>query len=602
MIARLTHGAWEPILRVAFLLLIFGVFARFDRIAAEANLYLRRAWQEGVDYQAIRMKDPLYASAFEARRLIPDNAPWNASRKGDPWAMNRAMYTLYPNVNLVKDWQFFLDVTGEIKEPDPAWQKRVLATGAVLYARNGGVFLDPPRAPEFSYGNAAALGAFAMVALAQLLFGVAVLAGLRVPLGPAGALWHLATAYLIGFIALHALSWILLIAGLPFRAGVVAGAWGVALAIALLLTYRRVAETVKEMLRAEAWRPALPDTPWGWFTMAVVVFVAVCLLLPIVLVPAWSFDVLGHWFYKAKALVHREHMSFLLDANVPEYPLTWTLQAATLFLFSGGPRDETMQWSNALMIVVLLVQLQAGLLHARVSRAWAWVGLLCFLTFFFQTNLTWSYADTPFLTYLAAVLAALALPAPASLWLGMALAVGLALIKLEGGVAVILVAGAYFATRPGFLVSPKAWRALFLLAAPALLGFASQFYVTHMGYGPGGTHMKEAFSLERLQLLITRVVDSVDGNGMGWRLFAGAALVLLVRPGRRWTRNEVMLGLVALPLILFSAFALIGWSTADIDKQTMTATDRLILHATPALLLLFGSVLAAPPDEGEDPA
>ena len=84
-------------------------------------------------------------------------------------------------------------------------------------------------------------------------------------------------------------------------------------------------------------------------------------------------------------------------------------------------------------------------------------------------------------------------------------------------------------------------------------------------------------------------------------------LLLLVRGP--WRRYEVFLGIAAGGLLVFVPVALAGWTAADIQNASLTATSRLALHAAPPLLiLLFGLAARAtaasddtrhPPEEPE---
>jgi hypothetical protein len=183
--------------------------------------------------------------------------------------------------------------------------------------------------------------------------------------------------------------------------------------------------------------------------------------------------------------------------------------------------------------------------------------------------------------------------------LALSMAFGLALIKQEGSVAVVFAAGALATAYEGFPFSRKGWKIVAVFLLPVAVVIAWTLYTKHLGYAVG-THFKAGLSWNRLQLLLARVLESVSGSGEGWRLFAGAVLVLFLRPRRAWRVDEAFLGILGVVLILFTVAALAGWSTEALDTQTLTATPRLILHATPVLVLLFGSLLCGEKERTEE--
>ncbi len=586
-------------IRIAGVALILVVLVRPDQYFTASVKHLQFFARQKADFQALRMCLPEMRTAFEAKRYIPADSPYDCSRPTDLWTWDYVRYIMYPNTRLNKDWDFFIDMKGEIKTPEPGWKSVLLSSGVMLYARNGKSFLDPPLPPAPSYGNRWNVLVFAMITLAQVALGLALLFLFGVPVRDCGTLWFASCAYLVGFWTANAIPWTFLLVGIPFRPWPLVAGYVIVLVLtagAALRFRGKAPGTAVNSTRGSLW----PDSPVGWLLAVAVVALATAMLLPDTLSPMFSFDTLAHWVYKAKALVHHGSLDFLKEVNHQEYPLTWSLNAAVLFLFAGGSYDEMVAWTNLLMFAALLVQLMGAGAFLKTGAGWCWGLALAFLVFFYHDIFGWSYADTPLAAYLAGLSGTMILwasrdYAPRYLALALSMAFGLALTKLEGGPAVLFAAGALAVAYEGFPFSRKGWLIVGVFLVPVLVAMSWSFYTRQLGYA-GDSHLKEGLSWFRIHLLLTRVLDSATGAGDGWWLFAGTTLVLFLKPRRPWRPQEIFLGILGLLLILFTPAALAGWPTKDLDTQTLTATPRLILHATPVLLLLFGSLLCGEKD------
>lgn len=359
--------------------------------------------------------------------------------------------------------------------------------------------------------------------------------------------------------------------GIVLAAG--AGLWA-------LRRNREIAVEIREPAARfnNAWLPGIAAAA------AVAAFLA-ALILMISAGPQGDWDAWAIWNVRAKFLAHdglwRNAVSRDLTATHPEYPLLWPAAVARAWSESGRVTPAAPQ-AGAFAAALTLVLLFASGLAARSGWQWAAVGTATLLmAVSLWRTAPGQYADVPLAMFLlgSVIAAAAAQQAgwnPAGLALSGALASFAAFTKNEGlAFCLFLAAALAFAARQ---------RALWWLA-----GAAPALALTGLFHGllAPPKAMVSAASFQQLG----RLADVLKGMALeAWRLgdFPAHPLLFVLllffafRP--KWPWRPLWPAAAALLLLAADVGALWG-SPSDASWQVSTATDRLLLQITPALLL-----------------
>lgn len=592
---------WEWVLRIAFLLVLALAFFRFSDFREAAKAYQGLFRQAGGNYDAIRMANTDTRAAMLARSWIPKDAPFDFSPQSN-WSNIRVRYVMYPNTNCAKNWDYFIDLGHKIDRPDPAWQQVELMPGTMLYAKPNVPLIQalPESRPDRRFP------AFFTAAFLELAAGFVLLSLLRISPESGGALWFLGAAYLLGFAALSGLIWIYLLLGMPLTISSIIAVSGFTIAALGLAALRPLLRNLQALCSWRSLRQCIPANIYGFFFLGFTLYLLWQFILPIVLSPVMSWDAQSHWIFKAKALFEHRSLAFSADAHNNEYPILWPVNIAVQFVLAGDTYDELAKWTAALLFLAFLTQIQGALSFLRVSAAWQWGLVPLYLVFFNEPSLSTAYAEVAFLGLMTGAIAALLAtfePGENARYFALALlfSAGVAVTKFEGGPTCFIMAVALGLAQARFPLSKRGWALMFLFAIPALLTVAWFFYQRTHGYLPREAHLRDPITLSKMKFLVDQVLDSVVGRGMGWRLFAGAGLFALLRWRTPWKPAETYLAAAAMGLLLFVVAGLAGWTMEHIKSETLTATPRLALHASPFLFIWLCFRLSAG-IEAETPA
>jgi hypothetical protein len=591
---------WDIVLRALFIILLILFLGNHKTRFREASRALDDFRAAGGDYQRLRKEHNalgrLFTAGIEAKRVIPPSAPidWSLANPKNDFKYLR--YALYPVVNRQPEWDYFIDANNEIEEPDPSWSRATLSNGVTVYAKQGAEFLDPDRS-EPSESLNITLVIFGVVSAVFILTGVAGLCLLRIDFQAGGRLWFLSIAYLLGLLVLNLILLLAMLLGYPLTFASISLIWLVVLAILLLATRRRFVDLMRAVFRPDGIKHSISKNVVVVGLVALCAYTFICLMTTTALVPVKSHDALSHWIYKAKILFYKQRLDFT-ESHVNEYPILWPLTVASQFTLRGADADEMAKWMVVCLNVAFIFQLRGGLQLLRVSPAISWLVVLLYLECLFERSLTLAYAEACFMAFLSASLSA------AMAWqskttnrncavLMFIMMVGLAFSKFEGSVAVAFFAASMALVRP---IAFRNWAGslitLVVLCLPAItevLWFAwgrSHGFVSSLG----GQAM-DPISLHKLGVLIDSLQNALILKGVGFRFFAGAFLVLLLGFRMNWLGVEMFLAMFALLMVAFSGLALLGWPESMIANKPQIASPRLFLHATPPLLLLFGSLI-----------
>ncbi len=599
-----TKSRLEMVIRLFFIALILVSTTKVSYWTYESFTAIRNFWVAKGDYNHLRDLDPIFASSMEARRILPNDASIEVLLSQ---GRARARYVLFPKAHVSKNGSYIIDFEGLIKELPPLWKKYQLSTGVMVYAKPGFEFIeDQPPAGE----PIRVIIVFLAVALANLLTGIAVLALLNIPPQQGGIVWHLGSSYLIGFILLGMELWFFLLLDVTLEAKMIIILWGITLTILLLLGRKAIWKNYSRISPGKL-IASLPKNPLGIGVAILSCFLLAAILTQTVLTPVTSRglgggDALNNWILKSKMFFHYKQLIFD-NTYYNQYPILWPLNVAAQFSLSGGCYDEIAKWTVALLFLAFISQLVGAMSFLKVKSEWAWVSICLFLACFTNRTIASAYAETAFLALIGAALAAvlgyIRFPSERGfLILGIITAAGLSAVKYEGGIAAVFIGIALAAQYPKPLFSKKAWVVTIGFALPAVvIGIGWFAWVKSAGYLPGvkDTHLYSGLSLDKFAVLIKALLRDAYKSGPYNGIIAGIALSLLLYYRKAWNKAEIFLSIVSIALILFTGMAITGW---NIERITLsfTATDRLFLHATPALILLLASVMSGEKREGID--
>jgi hypothetical protein len=583
----------EYTLRVFLIALIALVLLRVDLFVGERRAQWRVFVASGCNYDTMRMQDRDTRVAMDARQYIPAGSNYSFAQRVNftPVHIN---YVMYPDKRS-NQWDYFIDSTGHGITPGAGWSSKPLPYGAVLYAKPGKEFLTPaPRPAVYPLGSQ--LAVFLFMSILEVFAGMAVLSRLGIRPGEGGTLWFKGASYLLGFALLTGLIWLALVLGIRLTAPLIYGVWTAATALLMALAWRPMLHNLRSMVDLDSLAKNMPRRFVGVVATLFGLYILWLVLAQTISSPVLSWDAQWHWILKAKALLYHRTPAFSADTITTEYPLLWPMHAAIQFVLANGAYDEMAQWSTALMLVALVTQMLGAFNFLEVRPGWAWFMIGLFFLCFFHPSLAWAYAEVPMMAYLVGALAALLcfLKRPEArrfAVLGFLMCCGLAMTKLEGSPACLFIAGALALMQDRFPRSRRGWALLVLFSLPVLIELGWLAFQKRHGYLQE-THMREPITWAKLQILFASVLDSTGKRGLGWRLFAGMGLMLLLWYRRRWSRQETFIAVIALAMTFFSVAALAGWASRRIETHSDSATIRLMLHVAPLFVLLVGAGLA----------
>lgn len=600
-------------LRLCFVLLIAILFFRFGPLFSEVIEKFQRFKACNFSYERLREHPDwgnVYLAWKEAKQIIPPDAHAWMTFDAKEWVRDvvRGRYVLYPGGrDKGGEFSFLVDTGKRVEEPaDSSWKSYELSNGVMVYAvKPEADFLDSPRPPP-TYSATRVGITFVVLTLVYWVIGLAFLNLLRVRPSDGGSLWHAGASYLLGYFATAALVWILMLLGGPLNPATVLCCIAVTLAVAVFFARKGLAARLRELGSRENLAQNLPRGGVGVLVLVLALVIVGVIFVITITTPINTNDPFSTWIFKSRVFFHQQHLVFDRTHN-NEYPVFWPLSIAMQYTLIGGTHDEVVKWTVALLVLAMMTQIMGAFSYLKVERNWAWIFITLYFAFFYHPHFTHAYAEVIFMSYLTAMLtsalACLRVPSRSGfLALGFLMALGLASTRPEGFVpsAIVGIAYAMVQQKPWF--SKRAWLALVLFTAPVLIMVCWRQYGLRHGW-PGmgiNTQGLTSFSLHKLWVMIRSMYYDVQRLGQGQELFGGAALIALLQFRRKWTREEVFLGLVSAASLLFIGGALFGMTVEWIAEYSRTITIRQVIHASPPLLMLMASHLARAADSGRD--
>ena len=596
------RGRTQQFYHIIIIILIFALSSKLPVIFFGAYKSIRNFYNAKCSYERLRLNDPVFSAIFEAKQILQKDAKVDISPpplgpgRGQGFKRVKARYALYPIkfLRYGEDWDYFIDLETSLKNAPENLKRQKLSSGITVFAKPGFDFISQSSTSTYSILRLVLV--FMSIQVFFVFTGVGILALLNITIKNNSLLWYLSNSYICGFLTLSSVVWLFLIVGIDLERPNILLSW-------MVTSFFIFSFKIKWFLKN--WRDLVSSKKIELrflkrFDLLSLSFLVSLLIISIVLLtclePVFSHDAMNHWIIKSKVIFQEKQLVFDYTHH-NEYPILWPLNIAVQFSLLGGYYDEIAKWTTAILVIAFITQLVGAFYFLRVSYKWICVLLILYFACFFHHSITWAYAEAPFLAFLtgclAAILGWLRYPSKTNyMILGILMAMGLTLVKLEGGVAsAILGTALIFSCRKDLISNKALFLAVGLLLVPILeIGWI--IWIKSAGYLPTIFHATSSLSLEKLILILRQCVINANLSNIGNGLFAGILFIALLKFIRNHTKQEILLLNISIALVLFCGFAFIGWRTEAISMGSATTADnRLFLHSTPSILLFLGSLL-----------
>jgi hypothetical protein len=304
---------------------------------------------------------------------------------------------------------------------------------------------------------------------------------------------------------------------------------------------------------------------------------------------------------KSKVLFEQEVLDFsYTHHNV--YPILWPLNIAIQFAFWGDMIDPVAQWTSAIFFVVFIIQMIRGLQMIGIPGT-VIHGMLVWLIISAYHNplqkspdtyLEYANAENIFLALVAGLLVSVMVALRSVQQreyrnLTVLLAVGLCLVKFEGGAAVICMIFALWLGVPALQNQIFYQRMVGLLWATLILPLGWMWWIKTHGYGSSIIHFQTGLSLEKACLLFTLLAKQFFANHLILMSLGAFCYLKIARPTRQMHPYERFLWYWGGALVIFACLANAGLSAVDLKRGLPEAFPRLFLHALPPLMMWWAS-------------
>ena len=578
------------------ILLLFFFLTQLNGVMSQAGFNIKILISARGDYNALRKISPTYRAALEAKTIIPSDANVQIIYPKNISEFNKITvnYILYPFESKA-DGAFLIDWGHSIKNPPPSWSAYRLANGVSVFAKPGAKFNLSKPAPAYPLEKN--LFIFFLLTTVNALAGYLILTLFKINAHQEDLLWFLGTCYLIGFIGLSLITWISLMLRCPLEKSTVLGLWGLAIGIFWYLNKMSSKVKVKEKYLTENPKPSFPKN----FSLikslinlaSLVIILIFC--LRIIAIPITVWDEMLIWIAKAKYFYYHKHLYFPAQSSSNNYyPILWPVNIASQFVFLGGAYDEVAKWTSAAVFVSFLTQIRGALRRLNLNIFSVGGILTLYLLAFPHWILFTGLPENLFLACLVASINALLgwLKNPDRknlLLLGAFFGLALSLIKFEGGVTATLCGIALLISTRGSKLSNKDYVTLGIFFLAAVIPLAWMTWLKVHGVDVDVYHLQRGLFLANLEILWKVFVNFLSNSGSITLILLTLATLLNWRNPMPLNRQEEFLAILVGALILFAIFAGLGWPQKDIELYYPEVISRLLLRATPVLLLFWTS-------------
>ena len=164
-------------------------------------------------------------------------------------------------------------------------------------------------------------------------------------------------------------------------------------------------------------------------------------------------------------------------------------------------------------------------------------------------------------------------------------ALGVGMTKLEGMISVAVVGIALLFIYWGQFAIKKKVKIIIAFMLPFIAELIWVLWLMHGGHFDGVHHLRGGLAFYKFFLVIL-YVPSMLAASPAVGLFISLIIVTLIMTAGAWRRLDKFLILTSAGMFVFMTFAIVGWNEGEILNLFHLGTNRLILHASPFLMLL----------------
>ena len=545
--------------------------------------------QASFDYQARRLADPYLRTVDEARNILPAGSRYEMNPREYKFIRAITRYSLYPEAQLSDDWNYFIDYTGEMAEVGADWTAKTLSTGVVVYATPGFSFNESPALAVPSLGSQ--LLWFFVLLVMYVSIGLIIMSALSIPVQRHGVTWFISMAYLVGFVVFDTIIWLLLMSGVNLSLFLGWLIYSVIVVTGLVFFHRSIIVTLQDLFRR---LPATtPETKRISLVSLVLISLAVIIVANVVILtivsPLVSWDAISFWVIKSKAIFFYKQLD-LAYTTYAYYPILWPLHNAFQFMLTGSILDHMVQWHVAVLVLVFAAQMRSVFLMAVASRFWQQIGVSVYVIIFLGLSFSYARAETVHMAFMAGLLTSMFLLIRSSgesryIILAALMALGVGMTKLEGMISVAIVGIAFFLVYGRQLALKKNVKIIVAFVLPCIAELIWVLWLMQGGYFDGVHHLRGGLALYKFFLVIL-YAPAMLTTSPSIGLFVSIIMVALIMTVGTWKNFDKFLILTSIGLLVFMTFATVGWAEEEILQWFHLGTNRLILHASPFLMLL----------------
>jgi hypothetical protein len=542
----------------------------------------------------------------QAARLIPPSeyvmiSKRNGLRNIDFIAIR---YAVYP-AKVSEPFHYYFDVKGSDPWPDQTWQARPLDHGAVLYAEPGHLFLDHQKPIVRSAWKEGAV--FLLITVFMIWIGWNIL--LIIGIGPdvLGIMWFLSSGYLTGFVLVNNIYWILFMIGIRLDLFTVVSVL-VVLWIATVFV-RKMIKTQGSVLLSGSMESIRKKDLWfwagHWAVNRSVLIVVLFMVMATVSIPITFWDEMLIWILRSKMLFYHGNIDFpYVGATNVYYPILWPLHIHVFFKAAGGCYSEILKWVSASVLLVFVGQLLGASAFLNFKRVSSGLPVLLFLLLFM--NLIF-FTALPEVVFFAL---SLGVVVPLMFWLreperkrflalSVMMGIGLAGIKFEGGLIVLVIAVCCALAGRSVNLPISRYLRLFWFLIPGLIPWFWISWLKANGFQYTVYHFGSPLVSENMNAIFYIVIESLShGRNLGIVFFL-TVFYLIFKKHEPLDSVQRFMILVFLALAGFSVFSVVFWPTEDIRLYYPKVLDRLFLRAVPFLIMVWASLVFERIDSSE---
>ncbi len=581
-------------------------------ILASGTLYSFLQWQQiiphvdnvrqflsaGGDLDRLRRLSGANRVGTEVRDVIPPGSVvWIVDEPGSPVFRAIAVrYALAP-LTIGENWDYAVDLRkGSTGALEKGTRYRLKDDG-VIWAKPGRAFLVPAASRLQGPSIAGDLCVFLLLSVFLTATGGLVLALLGFSYEVCDRWWFWTTGYLAGLLITSVVVWIYLMMGGRLVPQSIAMLWvgQILLLYGLKKFVFRIAPAIPVETQMHSFdrdgggaRRILPLLLAGlWIALFVLIIVSI---------PVSVSDEMEIWVYRAKIFFFEKALALPRDQPFYNYyPVLWPVNIAAQLTVLGVGSEAIAKWASAAALLAFLGQLRGAVLFLRIGATRVVLIVAAYLLVFFHWVLLTALPENLFLAVLTAAAAAavfwLQYPSRGEfLRLALFFSAMLGGIKFEGAATAILLGICLLAAGRGLKLpagAPPRLAGFFFF--PLLLPALWFYWLLAHGYDISIFHLRQGFSAATFSAVLKVGREGLLQPASFFLAVAALGSLIAVRNPRPWNIAEKFLAWLSVALALFAFAAGLNWKAAQILNFYPEVLSRLLLRATPSLMVLWAA-------------